>query len=139
MISGLFKVMNGAKNAVNVMTHPVEWMRDKVKEWIFNIIIKQVCSELQTSHLNRSFNFVENQSLSKNYEFEVPSILQSFICTDDGLIFLNDCITELFEKPLFLLGLKLGRAKLDLISENKIKGVFEFRLHSTKTELTPLT
>ena len=75
----------------------------------------------------------------KEFRITPPDTIKKYLYTPEGLAFLNDTASILFNEPLFAIGVKLGRIQFDVIENDILGCVLELRMHSTQTRLQPLS
>lgn len=136
-VMNTFKFANNAKKTVDSILHPVEWFRDQVKNWVLNQVKSLLLCVVKEAMVEQVCNKVENYAYAKQLKFSPPSMLKPYMYTDEGLLFLNNTVSMLFNDPLFAVGMKLGRVHFS-VEEDLLSCAFEFRLHSTQKELEPL-
>ena len=121
-IGATYTAYTTARDVVQAVTHPITWVRDKIKELLIEAIVDLALAALSDDIKQSVRDKVANHQKTVDFALPVPALLHSTLDTDSrGLTLLHEMANDALAAPLALLGYRVG--SLDLAWDAEAKAV----------------
>jgi hypothetical protein len=122
VLGATYTAYSSVRSTVQVVTHPVSWVRDQIKEYLIEKVVDLALFALKDEHKQKVRDTVANHQKTVTFTIPAPSVLHDTLAADTkALPMLHELANDALAAPLALLGYRLG--KLHLAWDEEEKGV----------------
>lgn len=116
----LFSAYSSTRSAIQAVTHPIAWVRDKLKEMVIDTMVNLALGAFKEEQKKTILDKVANHQKRVSFSVPVPSILQGVLGDDPAALkLLHEMANDALAAPLAALGYRVGQLQLSWDAENK--------------------